>query len=91
MHRGYHVLAIPTWERKVRVLLVWLTALLFGRDIASLESTQHPRAAFTGRDDPASSPDFERLTVWHSSGNRQGASEQGSKIDQWGPKHQTTP
>ena len=23
MHRGYHVLAIPTWERKVRVLLVW--------------------------------------------------------------------
>ena len=23
MHRGYHVLAIPTWERKVRVALVW--------------------------------------------------------------------
>jgi NADH:ubiquinone reductase (H+-translocating) len=45
IHRGYHVLAIPTWERKVRVLAVWLTALLFGRDIASLESAQRPREA----------------------------------------------
>lgn len=46
MHRGYHVLAIPTWERKVRVLAVWLTASLFGRDIVSLASVQRPRAAF---------------------------------------------
>lgn len=46
IHRGYHVLAIPTWERKIRVLAVWLTALLFGRDIVSLQSAQHPRAAF---------------------------------------------
>ncbi|MDN4614054.1 NAD(P)/FAD-dependent oxidoreductase [Leifsonia sp. F6_8S_P_1B] len=46
MHRGYHVLAIPTWERKVRVALVWATALLFGRDIVSLLSVQHPRQAF---------------------------------------------
>lgn len=46
MHRGYHVLAVPTWERKVRVLLVWVAALFYGRDIASLLSVQHPRAAF---------------------------------------------
>ena len=46
MHRGYHVLAIPTWERKIRVLAVWLTALVFGRDIASLEAAHRPRAAF---------------------------------------------
>jgi NADH dehydrogenase len=46
MHRGYHVLAIPTWERKVRVLVVWLTAFVFGRDIVSLASVQHPREAF---------------------------------------------
>ena len=46
MHRGYHVLAIPTWERKIRVLVVWLTALIFGRDIASLEAAHRPRAAF---------------------------------------------
>jgi len=46
MHRGYHVLAVPTWERKVRVLAVWLPALVFGRDIVSLQSVQHPRDAF---------------------------------------------
>jgi NADH dehydrogenase len=56
MHRGYHVLAIPTWERKIRVLAVWLTALLFGRDIASLESAQHPRAAFVSGGDPDKIP-----------------------------------
>ncbi|MFJ5061816.1 NAD(P)/FAD-dependent oxidoreductase [Streptomyces nigra] len=46
MHRGYHVLAVPTWERKVRVLAVWLTAAVFGRDLVSLASVQHPRDAF---------------------------------------------
>ena len=52
MHRGYHVLAVPTWERKTRVFAVWMTALLFGRDIVFLESTQHPRAAFVTGGDP---------------------------------------
>jgi len=46
MHRGYHVLAIPTWERKVRILTVWASAAVFGRDIVSLLSVQHPRRAF---------------------------------------------
>jgi len=46
MHRGYHLLAVPTWERKVRVLAIWLTATVFGRDIVSLASVQHPRRAF---------------------------------------------
>jgi NADH dehydrogenase len=46
MHRGYHVLAIPTWERKIRVLAVWITAVLTGRDIVSLLSVQDPRKAF---------------------------------------------
>jgi NADH dehydrogenase len=40
------VLAVPTWERKIRVLAIWLTAALFGRDIVSLASVQHPREAF---------------------------------------------
>lgn len=56
MHRGYHVLAVPTWERKVRVLLVWLTAVLFGRDIVSLASVQHPRDAFVGGGVPRRAP-----------------------------------
>jgi NADH dehydrogenase len=52
IHRSYHVLAIPTWERKVRVALVWLSALIFGRDIASLESAEHPRVAFVSAGEP---------------------------------------
>ncbi|MEU7872219.1 hypothetical protein [Dactylosporangium sp. NPDC049140] len=46
MHRGYHVLAVPTWERKARVLAVWAIAVPFGRDMVSLTSVQHPREAF---------------------------------------------
>jgi NADH dehydrogenase len=46
MHRGYHVLAIPTWERKVRVFSLWLVAFFYGRDIVSLASVQRPRDAF---------------------------------------------
>ncbi|WP_351231554.1 FAD-dependent oxidoreductase [Streptomyces sp. NPDC002133] len=52
MHRGYHVLAVPTWERKVRVLTVWLTAALFGRDLVSLAAVQHPRDAFVTSGNP---------------------------------------
>jgi len=51
IHRGYHVLAVPTWERKIRVALGWFGALFLGRDIASLATVQHPREAF--REDAA--------------------------------------
>ena len=51
MHRGYHVLAVPSWERKIRVLATWLPAVFFGRDIVSLQSVQHPRAAFIAAGD----------------------------------------
>lgn len=63
MHRGYHVLAVPTWERKVRVLTVWLTAAAFGRDLVSLASVQHPRDAFVTGSDP-------RRAVEHPAGDR---------------------
>ncbi|GAA1575870.1 FAD-dependent oxidoreductase [Kribbella hippodromi] len=46
MHRGYHVLAVPTWDRKVRVLAIWLASFCYGRDIVSLASVQSPRDAF---------------------------------------------
>ncbi|MBX7554551.1 FAD-dependent oxidoreductase [Streptomyces sp. NPDC004232] len=52
MHRGYHVLAVPSWERKVRVLTVWLTAALWGRDLVSLASVQNPRDAFVTNGNP---------------------------------------
>lgn len=45
-HRGYHGLAIPSWERKIRVVLVWVGNFFLGRDIVSLEAVQTPRAAF---------------------------------------------
>jgi NADH dehydrogenase len=56
VHRAYHVLAVPTWERKLRVSIGWLGGLLLGRDIASLQAVQRPRAAFqedAGRRRPA--------------------------------------
>jgi NADH dehydrogenase len=46
MHRGYHVLAVPTWDRKMRVLAIWLVSFFYGRDIVSLASVQSPREAF---------------------------------------------
>ena len=66
IHRGYHVLAVPTWERKFRVLAVWLTALMFGRDIASLGSTEHPRAAFVSGGEPDATYNSRPESVWHS-------------------------
>jgi NADH dehydrogenase len=38
------------------VLAVWLTAALFGRDIVSLASVQHPREAFITDGELASPP-----------------------------------
>ena len=46
MHRGYHVLAVPTWDRKMRVLAIWLVSFFYSRDIVSLASVQSPRDAF---------------------------------------------
>lgn len=46
IHRAYHLYAIPTLERKVRVVVGWCISTLFGRDIISVEDAHHPRAAF---------------------------------------------
>ena len=46
MHRGYHGLAMPTWERKIRVIAGWVLNFFLGRDIASLSAVETPRAAF---------------------------------------------
>lgn len=63
MHRGYHVLAVPTWERKVRVLLVWVSAVFFGRDIIPLATVQRPRAAFLAGGDPFAGVDGARADL----------------------------
>jgi NADH dehydrogenase len=46
MHRGYHGLAIPTWERKARVFTNWLVHLFWGRDFSSISRMQRPREFF---------------------------------------------
>ncbi|GAA3928687.1 NAD(P)/FAD-dependent oxidoreductase [Microbacterium soli] len=45
-HRGYHGLAMPSWERKWRVLWGWWNNLWLGRDIVNLETVQQPREVF---------------------------------------------
>jgi NADH dehydrogenase len=46
MHRGYHGLAMPMWERKLRVFSGWIWNLLLRRDIVSISATKEPRLAF---------------------------------------------
>lgn len=55
MHRTYHVSRVPTFNRKVRVILDWTLALFFRREIVSLGSLQNPRAEWVlaNRDAPA--------------------------------------
>ena len=46
MHRGYHGLAMPMWERKTRVFGNWFFNFFLRRDIISLEDRVTPRAEF---------------------------------------------
>ncbi|MDO7883289.1 NAD(P)/FAD-dependent oxidoreductase [Salinibacterium soli] len=46
MHRGYHGLAIPMWERKIRVFGNWIMNFLLRRDTVQLSTRIAPRAAF---------------------------------------------
>ncbi|MBG6212871.1 MAG: FAD-dependent oxidoreductase [Cryobacterium sp.] len=45
-HRGYHGLAMPSWERKLRVIGGWINNVFLGRDVVSLSATANPRAVF---------------------------------------------
>jgi NADH dehydrogenase len=46
MHRTYHMSRMPTFNKKVRVVLDWTLALFFRRDVVSLGSLQRPRDDF---------------------------------------------
>ena len=46
LHRTYHVVRVPTLNRKVRIILDWTVALFFRRDVVQLGSLQQPRAPF---------------------------------------------
>jgi NADH dehydrogenase len=45
-HRTYHLYAMPTLTRKVKIAMDWTVALLFPRDLAQLGSIENPRASF---------------------------------------------
>lgn len=45
-HRGYHGMAMPTFERKFRVLGDWMVAWFFTRDALQLNNLDAPRTAF---------------------------------------------
>ncbi len=46
MHRGYHGLAIPMWERKLRVFTGWGWNWIVRRDIVSTNAVKEPRQSF---------------------------------------------
>ena len=46
MHRTYHVMKMPTANRKIRIIADWTGGLLFRREVVSLDQLQHPRTEF---------------------------------------------
>ena len=46
MHRGYHGLAMPMWERKARVFGNWIVNFLFRRDLVGIPARDVPREQF---------------------------------------------
>ncbi|PSK98340.1 NADH dehydrogenase [Murinocardiopsis flavida] len=54
-HRGYHLFAVPTFNRKLRVLADWTLGLFLRRDLASMPEMAAPRQAF----EHASKPQIE--------------------------------
>lgn len=53
LHRTYHVFAMPTWNRKIRIMFNWTTSLLLRREVVSLGSLHDPRAEFRAASVPA--------------------------------------
>jgi NADH dehydrogenase len=46
LHRTYHVFAMPTLNRKVRIMADWTASLIFRREVVALGSLHDPRAEF---------------------------------------------
>lgn len=56
LHRTYHVLAMPTWNRKIRIMAGWTWSLLLRREVIALGSLQDPRAEFLAAAVPTVGP-----------------------------------
>jgi NADH dehydrogenase len=47
MHRTYHVSRMPTWNRRIRILVDWTGALFLGREVVALGQIMDPKAEFS--------------------------------------------
>jgi NADH dehydrogenase len=56
LHRTYHVFAMPTWNRKIRIMAGWTWSLLLRREVVALGSLQDPRAEFLAAAVPPVAP-----------------------------------
>jgi NADH:ubiquinone reductase (H+-translocating) len=59
MHRTYHVSRMPTWNRRIRIVVDWTGALFFGREVVALGQINDPKAEFNrvaGNPNPPATP-----------------------------------
>lgn len=63
LHRTYHVFAMPTLNRKVRIMADWTSSLVFRREVVALGSLHDPRAEFRAASLPVPLPPVERNSL----------------------------
>jgi len=56
MHRGYHGMAMPTWNRKIRVFADWTLGMFLKREVVALGALETPREEFYEAAKPAPAP-----------------------------------
>jgi NADH:ubiquinone reductase (H+-translocating) len=59
MHRTYHVSRMPTWNRRIRIVVDWTGAFFLGREVVALGQINDPKADFSrvaGPQQPAVRP-----------------------------------
>jgi len=56
LHRTYHVFAMPTWNRRIRIMAGWTWSLLLRREVVALGSLEDPRAEFRAAAEPVVPP-----------------------------------
>ncbi|HXD27728.1 MAG TPA: FAD-dependent oxidoreductase [Arthrobacter sp.] len=72
-HRGYHGMAMPTFERKYRVVSDWVASLLFRRDTTQIRDLQDPRRQFVEAATPKPKPAEKSSEGSEKSGDKQEA------------------
>src|SRR5690554_4274962 len=64
LHRTYHVFAMPTLDRKLKIMAGWTATLLFRREVVALGSVmQDPRHEFLAAAVPATTPEAEQTGI----------------------------